>query len=84
MKTLAAFYCFLVTKIAFKNSLEFYFHPFIIKFFCFAKLQLRFEEKIHTKAVVDVSRVVGKELSCFPERDWKGIRRKLLPLVKLH
>ena len=40
-------------KIAFKSSLDLYFHPSITEF--------RIEEKIHTKAVVDVSRdAVGR------------------------
>ena len=42
-------------KIGFKNSLDLYRHPFIIEF--------RIEEKIHTKAVVDVSR--GTEAGVF-------------------
>ena len=41
-------YCFGDKKIAFKISLDLYFHPSIIEF--------RIQEKIHTKAVVDVSR----------------------------
>ena len=28
-----AYYCFLVTKVAFKSSLDLNFHPFIIEFF---------------------------------------------------
>ena len=39
--------------IASKSSLDLYFHPFIIEF--------RIEEKIHTKAAVDISRdAVGR------------------------
>ena len=38
-------------KIAFKSSLDLYFHPSIIEF--------RVGEKIHTNAVVDVSRGAG-------------------------
>ena len=45
---------FLVTKIAFKSSLDLYFHQSIIEF--------RIEEKIHTKAVADVSRGAGRRI----------------------
>ena len=38
-------------KIAFKSSVDLYFHPSITEF--------RIGEKIHTKAVVDVSRGAG-------------------------
>ena len=38
-------------KIAFKSSVDLYFHPSITEF--------RMGEKIHTKAVVDVSRSAG-------------------------
>ena len=58
-----------------------YFHSFIIECFCFSWLQFRIEEKIHTKAVVDVSRGVGRRFFCFSGRGWKGVRRKLLPLI---
>ena len=51
-----AYYCFLVTKVAFKSSLDLNFHPFIIAFFWSAELKFRIEEKIHSKAVADVSR----------------------------
>ena len=44
-------------KIGFKNSLDLYLHPFIIEF--------RIEEKIHTKAVVDVSRGTEAGVSLF-------------------
>ena len=47
-------FCFLFfgdKKIAFKSSLDLYFHPSVFEF--------RMEEKIHTKAVVDVSRGAG-------------------------
>ena len=43
--------CFFVTKIAFKSSLDLHFHFFIIQF--------RMGERIHTKAVADVSRGAG-------------------------
>ena len=42
-------------RIAFKNSLYLCLHPRIIKLFRFAELRFRTEEKIHTKAIVDVS-----------------------------
>ena len=58
-----------------------YFYSFIIEYFCFSWLQFRIEEKIHTKAVVDVSRGVGRRFFCFSGRGWKGVRRKLLPLI---
>ena len=45
-------------KIAFKSSVDLYFHPFIIEF--------RIEEKLHTKAVVDVSRGARGRVSRFP------------------
>ena len=44
-------------KIAFKSSLDLYFHPFIIEF--------RIEEKIHNKTVVDVSRGTGGRVFLF-------------------
>ena len=28
--------------------------------------------------------VLGEEFLCFPGRDWEGVCRKLLPLVKLY
>ena len=43
MQSLSALLLFFVTKIAFKSSLDLYFHPFIIEF--------RIEEKIHNQAV---------------------------------
>ena len=49
-------YCFFGDKkIAFKSSLDLYFHSFITKF----------EEKIHTKAVVDVSRGAEERVFLF-------------------
>ena len=62
-------------KNSLKSSLDLNFDPSIIEF--------RIEEKIHTKAVVDVSRGAGDRLSCFPGRDWEGVSRNLLSLVKL-
>ena len=47
-------------KIAFKSSLELYFRPLITEFFGFVSLQFRIEEKIHTKAVIDVSKDCGE------------------------
>ena len=44
-------------KIAFKNSLDLYFHPFITEF--------RIKRKIHTKAVVDVSGGTGGRVFLF-------------------
>ena len=44
-------------KIAFKKSLDLYFHPSIIEF--------RIKEKIHTKALVDVSRGAGERVFLF-------------------
>ena len=53
--------CFLTKiKIAFKSSLELYFRPLITEFFEFVSLQFRIEEKIHTKAVIDVSKDCGE------------------------
>ena len=59
--------CFLVfffgdKKIAFKSSLDLHFHPSISEF--------RFEEKIHTKAVVDMSRGAGGSVFLF---SWKRL-----------
>ena len=46
-------------KVALKSSFtDLYFHPFIIEF--------RIEEKLHTKAVVDVSRGARGRVSRFP------------------
>ena len=44
-------------KIAFKSSVDLYFHPFIIEF--------RIEEKIHNKTVVDVSKGTGGRVFLF-------------------
>ena len=58
-----------------KKPLDFY--PTIIEF--------RIEEKIHTKAVVDVSRGAGgKVFLFFFGRDWEGVSRNLSSLVKLY
>ena len=65
---------FLVTKkIAFKSSLDLYFHPSIFEF--------RMEEKIHIKAVVDVSRGAGGRIVLGEIRE--GVIRNLLSPVKL-
>ena len=70
-------YCFVWwKKIPFKSLLELYFHAFIIAF--------RIEEKIHTKAVVEVSRGAGEGFFCFPGRDREKVSRNLLSLVKLY
>ena len=71
--------CFLIArfwwqKVAFKSSLELYFHPSIIEF--------RIEEKIHTKAVVDVSR--GTEGRIFLGEIREGVSRNLLSPVTLY
>ena len=44
-------------KIAFKSSVDLYFHPFIIEF--------RIESKIHNKTVVDVSKGTGGRVFLF-------------------
>ena len=67
-------YFFLVTKIAFKSSLDLYFHPSIIEF--------RMGEKIHNKVVVDVSRSAGGRVFLWEIRE--GVRRNLLSQVKLY
>ena len=52
MQSLSALLLFFGDKqISFKSFLDLYFHPSIIEF--------RIEEKLHTKAVVDVSRDAG-------------------------
>ena len=61
-------------KIAFKSSLDLYLHPSIIEF--------RVEEKIHTKAVVDVSRGDGGRIFLGEIRE--GVSRNLLPPIKLY
>ena len=53
--------------IALKSSLDLHFHPFIIKF--------RIEKKIHTKAVVDVSRGAGGRVFLF---SWEILRERNL------
>ena len=51
-------YCFFDDKkIAFKSSLDLYLHPSINKF--------KFEEKIRTKAIVDMSRSAGRRAFLF-------------------
>ena len=56
------FYCVFGDQkgIVFKTSLDLCFHPLIIEFFSYYELRFKTKEKIHTKAVVDVSR--GKTL----------------------
>ena len=61
-------------KIAFKSSLDLYFHPYIIEF--------RMGEKINTKAVVDVSGGAGGKIFLWQIRE--GVSRKLLSQVKLY
>ena len=68
-------YCFLVTKVAFKSSLDLYFHPCITEF--------RIEENIHTKTVVDVSRGATERIFLFSWERLGGVSRSLLSLVKL-
>ena len=59
-------------KIAFKSSLDLYFHPSISEF--------RMEEKIHTKALVNVSRSTGGRI--FQGEIREGVSRNLLSPVK--
>ena len=61
-------------KIAFKSSPDLYFHSSIIEF--------RIEEKIHTKAVSEVSRDPGGRIFLGEIR--KGVNRNLLSPVKLY
>ena len=61
-------------KIAFKSSLDLYYHPSIIEF--------RMGEKIHTKAVADVSRGAGGRIFLWEIRE--GVSRNLLSQVKLY
>ena len=68
------FFFFLVTKKVFKSSLDLYFDPSIF--------ESRMEEKIHTKAVVDVSRGAGGRIFLGEIRD--GVSRNLLSPVKLY
>ena len=44
-------------KVSFESSLDLYFHPSIVEF--------RIKEKLHTKAVIDVSRGVGGRVFLF-------------------
>ena len=70
------FYCFFFFGdkiIAFKSSLDLYFQPSIFEF--------RMEEKMHTKAVVDVSRGAGGRIFLGEIR--KRVIRNLLSPVKL-
>ena len=64
-----------MTKIAFKSSLDLYLH--------LPLFSSESRKKIHTKAVVDVSRGAGGRFSCFHGRDWEGVSRNLLSVVKL-
>ena len=52
------------------NNFDLFFHPLIMEFFWFAKLPFRVEEKIHTKAVADVSRGLVDFWSDFPLLDF--------------
>ena len=72
-------------KIAFKSSFNPYFHLFIIEFFWFAYLQFRIEEKVHIKILLLMClEALGEGLSCFHGRDWEGVCRKILSVVKLY
>ena len=68
------FFFFDGKKIAFKSSLDLYFHPSIFEF--------RMEENIHSKAVVDVSRGAGGRIFLGEIRE--GVSRNLLPPIKLY
>ena len=61
-------------KIAFESSLDLHFHSSIPEF--------RMEEKIHTKALVDVSRGTGGRIFLGEIRE--GVSRNLLSPVKLY
>ena len=63
MRSLSAFFGGFFGDKKKQNSLDLYFHPFIIELFWLALLQFRIEEKIHTMAVA-VSRDAGG--SVFP------------------
>ena len=70
--------CFLLVtkKIVFKNSVDLYFYSSIIEF--------RMGEKIHTKAVIDVSRGAGERIFLGEIRE--GISRapaKAVPNIKV-
>ena len=75
MQRLSAFFLsfFLSDKKVFQSSLDLYFHPSITEF--------RIEEKIHTKAVVDMSSGAEGRVFLF---SWEGVSRSLLSLVKLY
>ena len=77
-KSLLCYYCFFLfffwwQKIAFKTSVDLYFHPSIIEF--------RMEEKIHIKAVADVSRDDGRRI--FLGKIREEVSGNLLSRVKL-
>ena len=61
-------------KIAFKSSLDLYFHPSISEF--------KMEEKMRTKVLVDVSRGTGGRIFLGEIRE--GVSRNLLSPVKLY
>ena len=50
------YYCFFWWPKTIASTSSIFFYPLIIGFFWFAKLWLKFEEKIHTKVTVNVSR----------------------------
>ena len=56
MQSLSVFYCFSWQKNNIVFQISTYCQPLIIEFFWFSYLWFRIEEKIHTKAVSDVSR----------------------------
>ena len=81
LKKISCKACLLFYFLVTYSSLDLYFHPIIIKFFWFAQLQFRIEEKIHTKGL----ELLGERFFCFPGRDRKLVSsRKLLCLVKLY
>ena len=70
-------YCFFGYKIWFLKAL-------FISTFILTLLSSELRKKIHTKAVIDVSRGTGGRNFLFFRRNWEGVCRNLLSLVKLY
>ena len=84
MQSLSAFLLlFWWQKKSFKSPFDLHFHPFIIEFFWFAKLQFKIKEKIQTKAVMLLMCLEVLVEGFFWERLVR-VCKKLLSLVKLY
>ena len=68
MQSLSVFLLFFGDKKRITSKISIFFHPYITEFW-FGYLWLKFEGKIHTKAIANVSRGGGSFVSCSA---WEG------------